>query len=82
MRFHNINLRQHYKGTKFHEKKIKFDKVSSVSVLKTLKEFKTNKATGVYNQVRRFLKDGSNTLYATIARICNLSIKLAFFPDK
>ena len=38
---------QFYKEINFHEKKLKFEKVSSVSILKILKEFKTNKATGV-----------------------------------
>ena len=64
------------------KKKLKFEKVSSVSILKILKEFKTNKATGIDNLAGRFLKDGSNILYTTIAKICNLSIKLASFPDK
>ena len=64
------------------KKKLKFERVSLVSVLKILKEFKTNKATEVDNLVGRFLKDGSNTLCTRIARICNLSIKLASFPDK
>ena len=64
------------------KKKLKFEKVSSVSVLKILKEFKTNKATEVDNLAGRLLKDGSNTLCTSIARICNLSIKLASFPDK
>ena len=50
--------------------------------MKILKEFKTNKATGVDNLAGRFLKDGSNTLCAPIAKICNLSIKFASFPDK
>ena len=45
-------------------------------------KFKTNKATGVNNLVKRFLKDGSNTLCTPIAKICNLSIKLASFSDK
>ena len=64
------------------KKKLKFEKVNSVSVLKILKEFKTNKATEVDNLAGRFLKDGSNTLCTPIARICNLSIKLASFPNK
>ena len=34
------------------------------------------------NLVGRFIKDGSNALCAPIAKICNLSIKLTFFPDK
>ena len=64
------------------KKKLKFEKVSSVSILKILKEFKTNKATVTDNLAGRFLKDGSNILCTTIAKICNLSIKLASFPDK
>ena len=76
------SVRQYYKGINFCEKKLKFEKVSSVSVVKVLKESKTSKATGVDNLAGRFLKDSSDTLCTPIARICNLSIKLASFPDK
>ena len=75
-------VRQYYKGINFRERNLKFEKVSSVSILKILKEFKTNKVTGVDNLTGRFLKNGSNTLCTPIARICNLSIKHASFPDK
>ena len=44
------------------KKKLKFEKVCSVTILKILKKFKTNKATGVDNLARRLFKDGSNTL--------------------
>ena len=63
------------------KKQLKFEKVSSVLVLKT-KEFKTSRATGVDNLAEKFLKDGLNILCAPIVRICNLSIKFASFPDK
>ena len=53
-----------------------------MSIVKALKGFKTNKATGVDNLAGRFLKDGSNILCTPIVKICNLSIKLASFPDK
>ena len=53
-----------------------------MSILKILKEFKTNKATEVDNLAGGFLKDGSNILCTPIAKICNLSIKLTSFPDK
>ena len=56
------SVRQYYRGINFLEKKLKFEKVSSVSILKILEEFKTNKAIGVDNLAGRFLKDGSNTL--------------------
>ena len=50
--------------------------------MKILKEFKTSKATGIDNLAVRVLKDGSNILCTPIAKICNISIKLASFPDK
>ena len=53
-----------------------------MSLLKILKKFKSSKATGVDNLAERFLKDGSNILCTPIAKICNLFIKLAYFPDK
>ena len=64
------------------KKKLNFEKVSSVSILKISKEFKTNKATGVDNLTGRFLKDGSNILCTPKAKIYNLSITLASFPEK
>ena len=36
----------------------------------------------VDNLVGRFLKDGSNTLRISIAKICNLSMKFTSFSDK
>ena len=36
------SVRQYYKGIHFGEKKLKFEKVSSVTITKILKEFKTN----------------------------------------
>ena len=63
------------------EKKRKFGKVNSLSILKILKEFEANKVTGVDNLVGRFLKDGSNILCTLISTTCALSIKLPFFPD-
>ena len=62
-------------------KKLKFEKVISVSILKILKQFKTKKATGVDNIAGRFHKDGPNILCTPIAKICNLSIEPASFPD-
>ena len=40
------------------------------------------KTTGVDNLAGRFLKDSSNILFTPIAKICNLCIKLASFPNK
>ena len=74
-------MHQYYKGINLCEKTLKFEKVSSVSVLKILKEFKTNKATGVYNLAGGFLKM-AQIYFTLIAKNCNLSIKLASFPDK
>ena len=70
------------KGFNFHDKKLKFEKASWVSILNILKELKTKKTTGIDNLTGRFLKDSSDTCYTSLARIWNLSIKLAFFPDK
>ena len=64
------------------KKKLKFENVTLVSILRILKEFKAYKATEVENIMRRFLKDSSNILCTPIAKICNLSIILASFPDK
>ena len=53
-----------------------------MSILKILKEFRTNKPTVVNNLTGRFLKNGSNIHCTPTTKICNLSIKLTFFVDK
>ena len=53
-----------------------------MSILKILKEFKTNKPTVVNNLTGRFLKNGSNIHCTPTTKICNLSIKLTFSVDK
>ena len=63
-------------------KKLNSEKVSSVLILKILKEFKTNKTMTIDNLAGRFLKHGSKTLCSPIVKILNLSIKLASFSDK
>ena len=37
--------------------KVKYEKVSSVSILEILQDFKTNKSAGVGNLAGRFFKD-------------------------
>ena len=44
----------------------KFEKVSSLSILKILKEFKANRAAGIDLLAGRFLKDGSKALCTPI----------------
>ena len=66
----------------FVKKKLTFEKLCSVSILKILKVFKTNKATGVDNLTWRFLIDDANILFTPIARLCNISIKFTSFTDK
>ena len=74
-KFGITSVRQYYKETNLGKKNLKFIKVSSVSILKILKEFKTNKAIGVDSLTGRFLKDGSSILCTPVTKICNLSIK-------
>ena len=60
-KFRIPSVSEYYKWLKFCENKLKIGKVSSVSILKILQEFKTNKATEKDSLVGRFLKDGSKT---------------------
>ena len=60
------------------KKKLTFEKLCSVSILKILKKLKTNKATVVDNLTWRFLKDDANIFFTPIARLCNISIKFNF----
>ena len=69
------SVRQYYKEINLRKKNLKFIKVSSVPILKILKEFKTNKAIGVDSLMGRFLKDDSSILCTPVAKICNLFIK-------
>ena len=64
------------------KRKIKFENVSSVSILRVLKEFKTKKHTGIDNLAGRILEDNLKTLCTPIAKICKLSIKLASFANE
>ena len=45
-------------------------------------KMKINKVSGIDNLSGKFLKDGAKILAIPIAQICNLSIKLATFPNE
>ena len=62
------------------ENKFIFHTIESNSVLKLLKNVGVNKAAGIDNISRRFLKDGADILAIPVTQICNLSIKLSHFP--
>ena len=64
------------------KRKIKFENVSSVSILRVLKEFKTQKLTRIDNLAGRILEDNLKTLCTPIAKICKFSIKLASFANE
>ena len=73
-------VREFYKPLNLEENSFHFTKVSEKTISNILKDLKTNKATGIYNLLGRFLKDGSKVLATPIAQICNLSIKLSTVP--
>ena len=54
--------------------------MSEETVLKHLQDLDENKAQGLDNQSRKFLKDGATVLAKPISQICNLSIKYSIFP--
>ena len=64
------------------ENKFIFHTIESNSVLKLLKNVEVNKAAGIDNISRRFLKDGADILAIPVTQICNLSIKLSHFPHE
>ena len=49
--------------------------------MKILLEIKPEKAAGIDNISRKFLRDGASVLAKPITQICNLSIKLSTFPS-
>ena len=55
--------------------------MSEETVLKHLQDLDENKAQGLDNQSRKFLKDGATVLAKPISQICNLSIKYSIFPS-
>ena len=63
------------------ENRFTFQTIESSSVLKLLKNIEVNKAAGMDNISRRFLKDGADILAIPVTQICNLSIKLSHFPN-
>ena len=60
--------------------KFKVSNVTEDFVLKLLKDMSTDKAAGIDNLSRNFLKDGKNILAKPISKICDLSIKHFVFP--
>ena len=76
------SVREFYEQLNLKEDPFHFTKVSEKTISDFLKELKTNKATGIDNQSRRFLKDRSKVLATPIAQICNLSTKLSTAPDE
>ena len=47
-----------------------------------MKGLNLSKATGIDNLSGKFLKDGAHVLARPISQLCNLSIKLNFFPRR
>ena len=80
-RFDLKSVEKYYSSFNFSENKFSFERVSPESVLKTLKNLDTNKASGIDNISGKFLKDGTKILAVPISQICNLSISRSTFPD-
>ena len=62
---------------KFHLKPLEKSVEKILSILKGLNPFK---AAGIDNISCKFLKDGADVLATPISQLCNLSIKLNYFP--
>ena len=81
-KFDNNSVLEFYKPLNLEENPFHFTKVSEKTISDFLKELKFNKATGIDNLSRCFLKDRSKVLATPIKQICNLSIKLSTVPDQ
>ena len=79
-RFDLKSVEKYYSSFNISENKLSFERVSRESVLKTLKNLYTNKASDMDN-IGKFLKDGAKILTVPISQICNLSISRSTFPD-
>ena len=55
--------------------------MSEETVLKLLQDLDEDKAAGLDNLSREFLKNGTTVLAEPISQICNLSIKYSIFPS-
>ena len=60
--------------------KLNFQTVQSNTISNLLKSCNVNKAARIDNASGRFLKDGTDVLGIPMTQICNLSIKLSYFP--
>ena len=49
-------------------------------VLQVLMDINIDKATGIDNLSRKFIKDGANIPAKLISELCNCSIKYSLFP--
>jgi hypothetical protein len=56
--------------------------VSEEDIEKLLRGFETSKAPGIDNLSGIFLRDGSEILCASVAKLVNLSIALSYFPNQ
>ena len=68
-RFDLKSVEKYYSSFNFSENKLSFERVSPESVLKTLKNLDTNKASGMDNISGKFLKDGAKILAVPISQI-------------
>ena len=57
-----------------------FSNVTEAFVLKLLKNMNIDKAAGIDNLFKKFLKYEANILAKPISKTCNLSIKYSIFP--
>ena len=75
-KFGLLSVEAYYKNVlHLQENKFTFQTIESSSVLKLLKNVKVNKAAGMDNISRGFLKDGADILAIPVTQTCNLSIK-------
>ena len=82
LRFGLHSVRQYYeKNLKYPNSKFKFNFVSEETVLKLLQDLDENKAAGLDNLSRKFLKDGATVLAKSISQICKLFVKYTIFPS-
>ena len=73
-------MSEYYKSLNI-KNKFKFSLVTEEMILEILLKLDVKKAKGIDNIAAVFLKDGAGILSTHIAKLCNLSILTASFPD-
>ena len=78
--FTESKVASYYDNIKFKDLNFNFSEISPEIILNILESLNPSKEAGINNLSGKFLKDDTDIFTRLISQLCNLSIKLNFFP--